>query len=58
VLDHPGNEVFYSLPRGLWLGPEFEILEPVVRSDAVPVVDVLERFERTTKVLGHDDAML
>lgn len=42
----------------LLCAPQLEVLDPVVVTHAVAMVDVLMWQEFTTEVLGHDEAML
>ena len=45
--DHPGpkDRVYGPYAVGLWPHPKFEILDPVVCPQPVPVVDVLIRHQ-------------
>lgn len=57
-LSGPRKLVFDTLPGGLTLGPQLEILDAVVQSIAILVVNVFVRQERPTDVFGHHQPVL
>jgi hypothetical protein len=55
VLDDPVDEIGRALAAGLRDDPEFEVAGSIVVADAVLVVDVLERSQRTTEQAFHHE---
>jgi hypothetical protein len=51
----PREKINGSLPAGLMHNPEFQILESIVSSDAIDVMDVLALQEGPAKMFFHDD---
>jgi hypothetical protein len=56
-LGAPFDLVFDSLPRGLVSAPQLKVLNAVVISDAILVVDILARKQIPTEVQSHHQAM-
>jgi hypothetical protein len=59
-LKHPyreGDLVGLALPAGLSRGPQLEVLEPVVLTVAVAMMDVLVSLQGAAEGAGHDQAV-
>lgn len=57
-LTRPRQQVGSSLPLALAACPQFKILDPVIRFDAVDVMDVLRFVKRAAEKLFHDESVL
>lgn len=57
-LENPRKQVLGTLSLGLLCDPDFEVLKPVIVSDAVLVMDVLKGQKLAPQVLFHDQSML
>lgn len=53
----PSELVDSALAFGLRVRPEFEVLESVVGTITVPMMDGLCREQRSPDVVGHDEPM-
>jgi hypothetical protein len=54
----PRELVFDTLTSGLRLGPQLEILGPVVETVAIDMVHVLVREQESSELLLHDETVL
>ena len=54
----PGQLIGYSLTLRLRRCPQLQVLDAIIVTDAVDVVDVLVRQKSTAKKLFHDETML
>lgn len=51
------NEVLHALSAWMQARPKFKVLDPVVVSDAILVMNGLAWKQRTPQVSGHDQPM-